>query len=59
MAEETKTRTFVKKTRDGRELTREVTGAGSEVEARFDGFHEKATSAKSSTSGSSRSSSSS
>lgn len=46
-AKENKPRTFVKKGRDGKQLTRTVTTASDEVAARFDGFHEE-TSTKSS-----------
>ncbi len=46
-AKESTVRIFVKKGADGNQLTREVTSAASEVAARFDGFVEKSSGAKS------------
>lgn len=52
-AKDFKPRTFVKKGPDGEKITRTVTGPGSEVEAKFDGFHEETATAKPSSGGSS------
>lgn len=56
---DSKPRIFTKKGPEGQTLNREVTGPSSEVEALFDGFREKPSSAKSSTTSSSGSGSSS